>query len=580
LGPSLYYYLLSTNVSLNRYDAISRDTGYIEVPVFASSSRRVFVSEGGIFFPGITRKKTPKRRQSFPTLALARATRAPGATAPRPGDMASSSSDAHARRDAQRAALLAAPSPASEATYYAKLSAAAAASGAGHVRVERVTHGKGLVAARAFAKGERVLVEPPLVGMQQESNRADARVCGSCFRYVGSVGAQIARRLLAPAMRDAASAHGVDATWLRSLLRGDAALPEVAGFDARGLPSIVASPGDEDDEDAASSEAREVYCSATCASRAWRAHERFLSVGRGTRAAGGVAASRAFLEHAKDTNDIFILAAKVLLSVAVEAEEKRGQKEEEELLDASKGKTEVSTAFAASENDALAHLLAAWAPFSHGHKRVWWDAVARPEDVEAGEPERQFRESMREIATESLELLRRVVPEAVLERYPGLFCVDVFASVVGMFELNNLEIAVASPVEDYFLAVDALDDDTDVTAKSAKQVTNPLLDALDTSYCAPCEGTGFFALQSCLNSDCDPNVAPVKEDADVDGRCVLVAKRDIREGEELTMCYVDESMDVKERRAELRDYGFECACERCAREAEGRAQQRRGGKTK
>ena len=132
LGPSLYYYLLSTNVSLNRYDAISRDTGYIEVPVFASSSRRVFVSEGGLFFPGITRKKTPKRRQSFPTLALARATRAPGATAPRPGDMASSSSDAHARRDAQRAALLAAPSPASEATYYAKLSAAAAASGAGH----------------------------------------------------------------------------------------------------------------------------------------------------------------------------------------------------------------------------------------------------------------------------------------------------------------------------------------------------------------------------------------------------------------------------------------------------------------
>jgi hypothetical protein len=203
-----------------------------------------------IFFPGITRKKTPKRRQSFPTLALARATRAPGATAPRPGDMASSSSDAHARRDAQRDALLAAPSPASEASYYAKLSAAAAASGAGHVRVERVTHGKGLVAARAFAKGERVLVEPPLVGMQQESNRADARVCGSCFRYVGSVGAQIARRLLAPAMRDAASAHGVDATWLRSLLRGDAALPEVAGFDARGLPSIVASPGDEDDEDA------------------------------------------------------------------------------------------------------------------------------------------------------------------------------------------------------------------------------------------------------------------------------------------------------------------------------------------
>ena len=104
--------------------------------------------------------------------------------------MASSSSDAHARRDAQRDAqrdaLLAAPSPASEASYYAQLAAAAAASGAGHVRVERVAHGKGLVAARAFAKGERVLVEHPLVGMQQETNRADARVCGACFRYVGT----------------------------------------------------------------------------------------------------------------------------------------------------------------------------------------------------------------------------------------------------------------------------------------------------------------------------------------------------------------------------------------------------------
>ena len=149
-----------------------------------------------------------------------------------------------------------------------------------------------------------------------------------------------------------------------------------------------------------------------------------------------------------------------------------------------------------------------------------------------------------------------------------------------MFELNNLEIAVASPVEDYFLAVDALDDARDTNAAATKRVTNPLLDALDAAYDAPCEGTGFFALQSCLNSDCDPNVAPRKEDTDDDGRCVLVATRDVREGEELTMCYVDESADVAARRAELRDYGFECACTRCVREAQGGAAYRRGGKTK
>ena len=34
--------------------------------------------------------------------------------------------------------------------------------------------------------------------MQQETNRADAQVCGACFRYVGTVGAQIARNSSRP----------------------------------------------------------------------------------------------------------------------------------------------------------------------------------------------------------------------------------------------------------------------------------------------------------------------------------------------------------------------------------------------
>ena len=236
-----------------------------------------------------------------------------------------------------------------------------------------------------------------------------------------------------------------------------------------------------------------------------------------------------------------------MLSVATRADEARAEAKD------AKGKGLVSTSAVSTSGRprraVSADLRVAWAPYPHAHTRLWWDAVARPDDVEPGEPESQFRESMREIATESLALLTRIVPEALLARYPGLFCVETFASVVGMFELNNLEIAVASPVEDYFLAVDALDDARDTNAAATKRVTNPLLDALDAAYDAPCEGTGFFALQSCLNSDCDPNVAPRKEDADDDGRCVLVATRDVREGEELTMCYVDESADVAARAA-------------------------------
>ena len=123
-----------------------------------------------------------------------------------------------------------------------------------------------------------------------------------------------------------------------------------------------------------------------------------------------------------------------------------------------------------------------------------------------------------------------------------------------MFERNNLEIAVASPVEDYFLEVDALDDGS-AEKEAALADTAPLLDALDLEYDAPLEGSGFFALQSCCNSDCDPNVAPRKDDGDDDGRCVLIATRAIRAGEELTMCYVDEIGGRARAQAQLMDYG-------------------------
>jgi hypothetical protein len=106
-------------------------------------------------------------------------------------------------KEQQLALLLSAPSEAAEATYFARLCGAGTPA-AGRVTVAKsATHGKGLVAARDFAQGERVLVEVPLVGMQQESNRSDALVCGECFRYVGSVEHQIARRLLADAAAEA-----------------------------------------------------------------------------------------------------------------------------------------------------------------------------------------------------------------------------------------------------------------------------------------------------------------------------------------------------------------------------------------
>ena len=49
-----------------------------------------------------------------------------------------------------------------------------------------------------------------------------------------------------------------------------------------------------------------------------------------------------------------------------------------------------------------------------------------------------FRDSMKDIAAESLNLLVAALPPATAARYPGLFSLDVFSRVIGMFELNNL----------------------------------------------------------------------------------------------------------------------------------------------
>jgi len=52
-------------------------------------------------------------------------------------------------------------------------------------------------------------------------------------------------------------------------------------------------------------------------------------------------------------------------------------------------------------------------------------------------------------------------------------------------------------------------------------------------------------------------------------RVSIKALRDIEEGEELFVSYVQPSLGVRERRRELKSWGIvECKCGRCIREAE------------
>ncbi|XP_062205044.1 histone-lysine N-methyltransferase ATXR4 [Phragmites australis] len=79
--------------------------------------------------------------------------------------------------------------------------------------------------------------------------------------------------------------------------------------------------------------------------------------------------------------------------------------------------------------------------------------------------------------------------------------------------------------------------------------------------CDASVGNAVYMLPSFYNHDCDPNTHIVwLENADAK----LKALRDIEEGEEMRICYIDTSMDVNARQKILADgFGFECHCLRC-----------------
>ncbi|KAK7278793.1 hypothetical protein RJT34_23829 [Clitoria ternatea] len=74
-------------------------------------------------------------------------------------------------------------------------------------------------------------------------------------------------------------------------------------------------------------------------------------------------------------------------------------------------------------------------------------------------------------------------------------------------------------------------------------------------------GNAVYILPSFYNHECDPNAHIVWID-NADAK--LKALRDIDEGEELRICYIDASLDRDVRRELLlRGFGFQCNCSRC-----------------
>mmetsp|Transcript_4470 Transcript_4470/g.28487 ORF Transcript_4470/g.28487 Transcript_4470/m.28487 type:complete len:477 (-) Transcript_4470:337-1767(-) len=388
------------------------------------------------------------------------------------------------------------------------------------------TSGKGIFSQVDLEKDALILREKPLVTMQHAENKWHCLVCSHCLRFVGGLEAQLLHRLDRAkdgACRGSSSANGGNQVTcdeiLLALKNGSKLLPHREEFP---MPALIPCPGGCDEAQ---------YCSQQCAQEAWEGYHSILCVSQVANPSKMIE----FYAHADETNDIFNLAALVVAKTVLAATKyaKEG----------------------ASDEEAVGR---AWEPFSMGWKALWWESVGLPDDVPISEEE-DFRNQLQKLAEDSLEMLRHALEEPAV-RFPALFTLELWGNIIGMFELNNLDVSIPSPVEDYFLFIDELEEPE---RSKAMQITQPMLDALDKAYDEPCSGSAFYAVHSCLNHSCDPNTAALLPENDGEAQAIIQCLKPIAKGEELTISYIDLDAGWEERQEMLADYGFHCCCNRC-----------------
>ncbi|WOL17770.1 histone-lysine N-methyltransferase ATXR2 isoform X1 [Canna indica] len=474
----------------------------------------------------------------------------------------------------QIAALLSPPSPESIKDYYDDLVETRKCPGL-RVKFSKES-GKAIYATKRFEEGEFVLKDPVLVATQHSANKVDCLVCSYCFRFIGSIELQIGRKLylqdlglcdkeckettssfpekvctrelhdvknnsICNGSNDIGSStfrnsksNSIPTEVLQSLMNGTLSLPHTGLF---ALPSVFDCPGGCKEEH---------YCSKTCADSDWESFHSILCTGRNEESAQRDAMLK-FIEHANGTNDIFILAAKVISHTILKFRKLKRLRFKENEKRAKLDEMDFSL------------LLEAWKSISMGFKKRWWDCVALPGDVDPSD-EASFRMQIKDLAFTSLQILKEAIFE---DECAPLFSLEIYGHIIGMFELNNLDLVVASPVEDYFIYIDDL---PSPEKEEAEELTRPLLESLGDEYSVCCQGTAFYPLQSCMNHSCRPNAKAFKRDEDKDGEAVIIAVQPICKGEEITISYIDEDLPYGERQALLADYGFRCMCPRCLEE--------------
>jgi hypothetical protein len=428
------------------------------------------------------------------------------------------------------------------------------------VEVRKVTDevGFGVFASGSISGGAEVYKDIPIVSIQHTANRRFIQACQHCHRQVGSIRHKIERILSEPRFQ---------------------------GLDLSRLPSMT--------EDIYYCECGETYCSHSCAQIALKNHHYCLCVSRTGENGQAVADFKYYCLSIEGCGDNLLLLAQ-LLGVA-----------------ASRADGSYPT-FESVLKDLLTYTNR---PFNE---------VARP--PEGSERDEEWNEWLESTISEAFELLSRalapqnpIFSKFFAEKHSAF---SILSRLLSAFELNNIDIAIPSSLsselnsllaqgidvvaiirekevamrmlwddeargiyedefEDEEMDAEEEDDRDDGSENSCtahhgeeyidemilkirEEVAKMSIEELTASEYPTFHGTGLFASVARTNHSCEPNV--VMDFYDSNAMVTCKALRDVHQGEELRMSYIGrpESKSTKVRQAQLRDYLFECSCQKCS----------------
>ena len=262
------------------------------------------------------------------------------------------------------------------------------------------------------------------------------------------------------------------------------------------------------------------YCSRSCQEADAPAHAMLC---RGTSKVAA-AAIKKFESHAMETEELFLFAARFVVH-------------------------------------AIASGTQSLSPFAALCRVPFWDLS--DEGMDKTEEE---KEEVRNECDTSRRLLLSVLSATASVRASSWLTLEAYGGLLGAIRRNAILVELSHPLRDLLPMLSEWRQVQPASSAEGKAV-GAMLDALPRPL-PECLWSAVYPRISCVNHSCRPSCEVQWFDESHGG--TLVATRNIRKGEELYISYIPETVQadsVHARRASLRDYGFECDCDKCTTEA-------------